>query len=95
MPDGALDFMTRLVLVNAIWFKAPWYDAFEPEATRPQPFHRSDGTTADVALPGQPARELGPGRHRLTTALLPTPDPQHPNAGTADRHRGVSGPGAG
>ena len=53
------------------------------------------GTTADVALPGQPARELGPGRHRLTTALLPTPDPQHPNAGTADRHRGVSGPGAG
>jgi serpin B len=50
VPDGALDFMTRLVLVNAIWFKAPWYDAFEPEATRPQPFHRSDGTTADVAM---------------------------------------------
>jgi serpin B len=50
VPDGALDAMTRLVLVNAIWFKAPWYEAFEPEVTRPQPFRRSDGTTTDVAM---------------------------------------------
>jgi serpin B len=50
IPDGALDAMTRLVLVNAIWFKAPWFEAFEPENTRPQPFRRSDGSTVDVPM---------------------------------------------
>jgi serpin B len=50
IPDGALDALTRLVLVNAIWFKAPWHEAFEPGATQDLPFHRPDGSTVDAPM---------------------------------------------
>jgi serpin B len=38
IPAGVLDAMTRLVLVNAIYLKAPWEKPFEPEMTKPGPF---------------------------------------------------------
>ncbi len=39
IPPGALNRATRLVLVNAIYLKAPWNEAFNPQATQSQPFH--------------------------------------------------------
>lgn len=39
IPQGALNQDTRLVLVNAIYLKAPWQDPFEATRTRPEPFH--------------------------------------------------------
>jgi serpin B len=39
IPPGALTDKTRLVLANAIYFKAPWDVAFPPDATKSQPFH--------------------------------------------------------
>jgi serine protease inhibitor len=36
--------------VNALWFKAPWRAPFDRHGTRPQPFHRLDGTRVDVDL---------------------------------------------
>ena len=48
LAPGVLDAMTRLVLVNAIYLKAPWQTAFAPDATRPGPFTRLDGSTIDV-----------------------------------------------
>src|SRR5207244_5439289 len=33
-----LDTLTRLVLVNAIYLKAPWAHEFNENATRPEPF---------------------------------------------------------
>jgi serpin B len=67
IPDGALDELTRLVLVNAIWFKAPWHVAFEPTATRDLPFHRADGSTVDAPMMADPASHAGyaegPGWH--------------------------------
>ena len=38
IPAGALDEATRLVLVNALYFKAPWAEPFEVGATLPEPF---------------------------------------------------------
>jgi len=38
IPAGALDASTRLVLVNAIYLKAPWESPFTVSRTRPQPF---------------------------------------------------------
>jgi serine protease inhibitor len=39
IPDGALKDITRLVLVNAIYLKAPWANEFSASATRPQTFY--------------------------------------------------------
>jgi serpin B len=50
LPPGVVDDTTRLVLVNALYLKAPWLSPFEEQATRPRPFHRSDGTTVSVDM---------------------------------------------
>ncbi len=48
IPQGALDRMTRMVLVNAIYFKADWLDQFDPNDTRDQPFNLLDGKQVQV-----------------------------------------------
>lgn len=48
LPDGALDDMTRLVLVNALHLKLPWETAFNESATRPAKFTRADATTIET-----------------------------------------------
>jgi serpin B len=50
IPEGAVDAMTRLVLANAIYFKAGWHHPFEDSATSPEPFHLLDGSTLDVSM---------------------------------------------
>lgn len=47
---GVLDTATRLVLVNAIYLKAPWEKPFEPSSTRDGAFHLADGSTAQVPM---------------------------------------------
>jgi serpin B len=44
LEPGDVDATTRLVLVNAIYFKGAWATAFDPSATGPQPFTLSDGS---------------------------------------------------
>jgi serpin B len=50
LPKGTIDPLTRLVLVNALYFKAPWRTPFERSATSPGRFHRPDGTTVQAQL---------------------------------------------
>ncbi len=50
VPSGAIDALTRLVLANAIYFKAAWPHAFEADSTISEPFHLLDGSTADVSM---------------------------------------------
>jgi len=50
VPDGALNELTRLVIVNAIYLKAPWAKEFPAESTRPGAFHLTGGKTADVPM---------------------------------------------
>jgi serpin B len=48
IPASSLNETTRLVLVNAIYLKAPWLEPFEKSATKPKPFHLLSGKTTDV-----------------------------------------------
>jgi serpin B len=43
LPKGSLDASTRFALVNAIYFNARGYAAFNPEATRDGTFHAPSG----------------------------------------------------
>ena len=43
-----LDTATRLVLVNAIYLKAPWQQPFQDSSTKPLPFHVNGREAADV-----------------------------------------------
>lgn len=46
IPSGAVDADTRLVLTNAVYFKAPWTEKFVKLG--PRPFTKADGSVADV-----------------------------------------------
>jgi len=49
-PQGSIDTTTRLVLANAVYFKARWAEPFEKNQTRLEPFHLSpsSGTTTQM-----------------------------------------------
>ena len=47
---GVLSALTRLVLTNAVYFRAPWEHPFEPEATNDGIFTRLDGAQVTVEL---------------------------------------------
>ncbi len=47
---GVLDALTRLVLVNAIYFKGNWADQFEEDLTKDAPFHLLSGESIQVPM---------------------------------------------
>ncbi len=49
-PQGSIDSDTRLVLVNAIYFKADWLNAFSENATSNQPFALSEQKRVNVPM---------------------------------------------
>jgi serpin B len=53
IPDGALGPLTRLVLVNAVYLKAPWAEKFAASATKPGLFHVNGGKGVEVPMMGQ------------------------------------------
>ena len=50
IPEGAIDVKTRLVLVNAIYFKATWLVEFDPTSTREAPFTLLNGEQVNVSM---------------------------------------------
>ena len=50
IPQDAIDRYTRMVLANAIYFKAAWRRAFDEHATAPRPFYRLDGSELEVPM---------------------------------------------
>ena len=68
IPDGTLNDLTRLVLVNAIYLKAPWAGEFSEHTTKPQPFHL--GANNLISVPTMTAtRSLGYARRDGCTVL--------------------------
>ena len=50
VPAQALNSLTRLVLVNAIYFKGSWDKMFDKSKTYPEDFHLKDGSTKKVDM---------------------------------------------
>ena len=50
LPPGLLHPLTRVVLANAIYFKARWEEPFAEGGTTPQPFRLLNGTTVQVPM---------------------------------------------
>jgi serpin B len=75
IPAGTLDRLTRLVLVNAIYFKAPWKNVFVAGATKPLPFWVAGQES--VAVPTMTARaNFGYQKHtEFSVVTLPYSDP--------------------
>jgi serpin B len=53
LPEGVLSADTRMVLVNAIYFKADWLSQFDAGDTYDAPFHLLDGTDVTVKMMNQ------------------------------------------
>ncbi|KFV06402.1 Plasminogen activator inhibitor 2 [Pterocles gutturalis] len=50
LPPGSIDSLTRLVLMNVLYFKGNWATKFEAEATRQRPFTVNMHTTKPVPM---------------------------------------------
>jgi serine protease inhibitor len=50
IPKGMLDQLTRMVLVNAVYFKGSWLHPFGVKDTKNAPFHPSAGSDVGVAM---------------------------------------------
>ena len=53
IPAGDIDPATRLVLVNAIYFDAPWLSPFDAQNTHAETFTKSDGSTTQATVMSQ------------------------------------------
>ena len=75
LTADAITPLTRLVLTNAVFMKAPWATIFEKEATRPEPFHVTADTRADVPFMHRSARlvagKVGSGPEAATVCEIP------------------------
>ena len=50
IPKGAITKDTRLVLANAIYFKADWVNQFSPDSTQEMPFNLLNGGQASIPM---------------------------------------------
>lgn len=53
---GEIDSATRLILTDAVYFKATWSFPFKKAETRPRPFHLMNGDSRQTALMDQTRR---------------------------------------
>jgi serpin B len=71
LQPGDITSVTRSVLVNAVYWKGAWEKQFNPNATKPEPFTRLDGSREDTPLMNQAGRFQGLERDGVKAILLP------------------------
>lgn len=75
LPAGSITSLTRLVLTNAVYLKAPWAKPFEPSATRPEPFQLAAGKTVELPFMHLTDRlvagRVGSGAEAATVCEIP------------------------
>jgi serpin B len=70
VPPDAINPNTRLVLVNAIYFKGAWTYTFAETNTSLQPFYLSSSTQVEAPLMHQPLADASPPFKYMQTADL-------------------------
>lgn len=58
LPEGSISVLTRLVLTNAIYFKASWLHPFDSDQTQDGIFVALNGATRSVAMMNQAVRTV-------------------------------------
>ena len=71
IPPSGVDQETRLVLVNAIYLKAPWENEFSSNATKRLPFHFGGGAVTEVPTMLREARLGFSRREGFTVVTIP------------------------
>ncbi|HEY7002332.1 MAG TPA: serpin family protein [Candidatus Udaeobacter sp.] len=71
IPADALNKLTRLVLANALYLKAPWADAFSEKTTQADLFHIRGGGPVNVPMMRKTARFGYVKREGFTAVSLP------------------------
>jgi serpin B len=72
IPADALNKLTRLVLANALYLKAPWADAFSDKTTQPELFFVRGGGPVDVPMMRKRSEHFGYAkREGFTVVSLP------------------------
>jgi len=69
IPADALNKLTRLVLANALYLKAPWADAFSDKTTQPEPFFVRGGGPVDVPMMRKRSERFGYARREGFTVI--------------------------
>ncbi len=68
---GDIDFLTRLVLTNAVYFKGVWATRFRKERTKPMPFHVTAEKTVTVSMMVQKGSFPYYGNEKIQVLELP------------------------
>jgi len=50
LPPGSVSDLTRLILTNAVYFKAPWLQPFDPQDTKVEIFSTPTGAPVSVSM---------------------------------------------
>jgi serpin B len=69
IPANALNKLTRLVLANVLYLKAPWADPFSENQTKPEPFHIHGRMPADVPTMQKRNENFGYAKRNGFTAV--------------------------
>merc|ERR1712024_123774 len=90
LADDDVDGLTRMVLINAVYFKANWQFAFNGEETFESSFNSPEGSVSTQYMSREAdVRMLGDKERQLQILELPYEDPNRsmlivlPNAGTS------------